>query len=56
MNINDNLERINLVIIANRLTNYERLNIINIAKVSNDINDLLDNIEWEFSKRKIKRI
>ena len=56
MNINDNLKKINSVITVNRLSNYERLNIIKIAKVSNDINDLLDNLEWEYSWIKIKRI
>ncbi len=56
MNINDNLEEINSVFIANRLSNCERLTVINIAKVSNNINDLLDNLEWEISLKKIKKI
>ena len=41
------IKLINDFIMNNRLNKVERLNIFNIAKVSRNINDLIDNWAWE---------
>ena len=49
MNINDasDLEMINNLIASNRLNNKEVLNLVKLASISNNINELKDNINWE---------
>ena len=47
MNINKNLKLINLIIRSKRFNKNERLNIVNIAKVSFNKKELIENIEWE---------
>ena len=47
MNISKNLKLINLIIRSKRLNKNERLNIVNIAKVSQDKKEFIENIEWE---------
>ena len=47
MNISKNLKLINLIIRSKRLNKNERLNIVNIAKVSHDKKELIENLEWE---------
>ena len=51
MNINDKsvLEKLNNLIAINRLNKYQILQVVNLASVSNDINDLKDNLKWESS-------
>ena len=52
MNINDRsvLEMINIFIAINRLNKTQILQMVNLVSISNDINDLKDNLKWESSK------
>ena len=52
MNINDKsvLEMLNKLIIINRLNKSQILQMVNLVSISNDINDLKDNLNWESSK------
>ena len=52
MNINDKsvLEIINKLIAVNRLNKTQILQMVNLVSISNDINDLMDNLKWESSK------
>ena len=49
VNINDNnvLENLNTLILTERLSKSQILKMIDLATISNDINDLKDKIEWE---------
>ena len=52
MNINEKsvLEMLNKLIIINRLNKSQILQMVNLVSISNDINDLEDNLKWECSK------
>ena len=52
MNINDNsvLEMLNKLIAINRLNKTQILQMVNLVSISNDFNDLKDNLKWENSK------
>jgi len=52
MNINDKsvLEMLNKLIVINRLDKNQILQMVNLVSLSNDINDLKDNLKWENSK------
>ena len=52
MNINDKsvLEMLNKLIAIDRLNKNQTLQMVNLVSLSNDINDLKDNLEWESSK------
>ncbi len=52
MNINDKsvLEMLNKFITINRLNKTQILQMVNLVSISNDINDLKDNLSWERSK------
>ena len=52
MNINDEsvLEMLNKIIIINRLNKSQILQMVNLVSISNDINDLKENLKWESSK------
>ena len=52
MNINDEsvLEMLNKLIIINRLNKTQILQMVNLVSISNDFNDLKDNLQWEGSK------
>ena len=52
MNINDKsvLEMLNKLIVINRLNKSQILQMVNLVSISNDINDLKDNLRWENSK------
>ena len=52
MNINDKsvLEMLNKLIAINRLNKTQILQMVNLVPISNDVNDLKDNIKWEASK------
>lgn len=52
MNINEKsvLEILNKLIVIDRLNKSQILQMVNLASISNDINDLKDNLEWESSK------
>tara|TARA_B000000532_G_C18699183_1_gene333154 strand:+ start:326 stop:484 length:159 start_codon:yes stop_codon:yes gene_type:complete len=49
MNINDKpvLEILNQLIAADRLNKNQILQMVNLASLSKDINDLKDNLKWE---------
>ena len=49
MNINDKsvLEMLNKLIAVNRLNKSQILQMVNLVSISNDINDLKDNLKWE---------
>ena len=51
MNINDkyDLEKLNNLIAIERLNKYQILKMVNLVSLSNDINDLKDNLKWECS-------
>ena len=50
MNIEDKLvlEMINKLIINERLNKSQILQMVNLVSLSNDINDLKDNLMWEY--------
>ena len=52
MNINDKsvLEMLNKLIAINRLNKSQILQMVNLVSISNDINDLKDNLKFESSK------
>ena len=52
MNIGDKsvLEMLNKLIAIDRLNKTQILQMVNLVLVSNDINDLKDNLKWEISK------
>ena len=52
MNINDKsvLEMLNEHIAINRLNKTQILHMVNLVSISDDFNDLKDNLKWESSK------
>jgi len=52
MNINDKsvLEMLNKFIVINRLNESQILQLVKLVSISNNINDLKDNLKWESSK------
>ena len=52
MNINDKsvLEKLNQLIAIGRLNKTQILQMVNLVSISNDINDLKNNLMWESSK------
>ena len=52
MNINDKsvLEMLNKLIVINRLNKSQILQMVNLVSISNDFNELIDNLKWESSK------
>ena len=51
MNINDEsvLEMLNNIIAIDRLNKRQILHMVKLVYLSNDINDLKDNLKWEYS-------
>ena len=52
MNINDEsvLEMLNKLIAINRLNKTQILQMVDLVSISNNIDDLKDNLKWEESK------
>ena len=52
MNINDKcvLDMLNQLIAIDRLNKSQILQMVNLVSISSDINDLKDNMIWEYSK------
>ena len=52
MKINDKavLEMLNKLIAVDRLNKTQILQMVNLVSISDDINDLKDNLKWESSK------
>ena len=49
MDINNNLILLNSIIAYKRFSVKDKLRLFEIAKVSQDANDLLDNLMWELN-------
>ena len=51
MNINDKsvLEMLNRIIAIDRLNKIQILKMVSLVSLSNDINDLKENLKWEYS-------
>ena len=58
MNINDKsvLEILNNLIAIDRLNKSQILQMVNLVSLSNDMNDLIDNLKWESYKSSQKKI
>ena len=54
MNVNDSsvLEIINKLIASDRLNKNQILQLVNLASVSNNLNELKENMKWETFKSK----
>ena len=52
MNISDKsvLEMLNNLIVIKRLNKIQILQMVNLVSISNDMNDLKDNLKWENTK------
>ena len=50
MNINENsvIESLNEFILTDRLSKSQILKMVNLVSISNDINDLKENLSWEY--------
>ena len=57
MNINDKsvLEMLNKLIAIDRLNKTQILQMVNLVSLSNDMNDLKDNLKWESYKSSHKK-
>ena len=57
MNVNDPyvLEMINIFIASKRLNKREVLSLVNMVSISNNFNDLKENIQWESTILNIKK-
>ena len=51
MNINDKfvLEKLNDFIAINRLNKNQIIQMVNLVSLSNNLNDLKDNLKWEYN-------
>lgn len=49
MDINTNLNTLNYIIANKKFSIKDRLLILEIAKVSKDSNDLIENLKWELN-------
>ena len=58
MNISDKsvLEMLNKLIAIDRLNKTQILQMVNLVSLSNDMNDLIDNLKWESYKSSHKKI
>ncbi len=58
MNISDKsvLEMLNKIIAIDRLNKTQILQMVNLVSLSNDMNDLIDNLKWESYKSSQKKI
>ena len=57
MNISDKsvLEMLNKLIAVDRLNKTQILQMVNLVSLSNDMNDLIDNLKWESYKSSQKK-
>ena len=54
MDINKNIDLLNTYFICKRFTINERLEAVNIAKVSKNLEELKDNLKWDCKYMNIK--
>ena len=54
MEINKNVDLLNTYFILKRFTKKQRIEATNIAKVSKDLEELKENLKWEYKNKNIK--
>ena len=54
MDINQNLDLLNTYFIFKRFTRNQRVEAVNIAKVSKNLKDLKENLKWDYKYKNIK--
>ena len=54
MDINKNVDLLNTYFVFKRFTKNQRIDAANIAKVSKDLEELKDNLNWEYKYKNIK--
>ena len=54
MDINENIDLLNSFFIFKRFSKNQRIEIINIAKVSKNFDELNENLNWDYRYKNIK--
>ena len=54
MDINKNIDVLNTFFIIKRFTKNQRIEAANIAKVSKNLEELKENLKWDYKYRNIK--
>ena len=54
MDINENVEILNTYFIFKRFTKNQRIEAANIAKVSKNLDELKENLNWDYKYKNIK--
>ena len=54
MNINKNIDLLNTYFIFKRFTKSQRIEVVNIAKVSKNFEELKENLNWDYKYKNIK--
>ena len=54
MDINKNIEALNTFFIFKRFTKNQRIEVANIAKVSKNLEELKENLKWDYKYKNIK--
>ena len=54
MDINKNIDALNTFFIFKRFTKNQRIEAANIAKVSKNLEELKENLNWEYKYKNIK--
>ena len=54
MDINKNVEALNTFFIFKRFTKNQRIEVANIAKVSKNLEELKENLKWDYKYKNIK--
>tara|TARA_Y100000589_G_scaffold2561_1_gene2402 strand:+ start:217 stop:381 length:165 start_codon:yes stop_codon:yes gene_type:complete len=54
MDINENIDLLNSFFIFKRFSKNQRIEIINIAKVSKNFDELNENLNWDYKYKNIK--
>ena len=54
MDINENVDLLNTYFIFNRFTRNQRIEAVNIAKVSRNLEEFKENLKWDYRYKNIK--
>ena len=54
MDINKNIDLLNTFFIFKRFTKNQRIEAANIAKVSKNLEELIENLNWDYKYKNIK--
>jgi len=54
MDINKNIDILNTYFVSKRFTRRQRIEAANIAKVSKNLEELNDNLKWDYKYKNIK--